>query len=74
MRFLKEKYLPLEDKKSATFFKVTDVIPKLGGSPLVQYSSLIYFDELEAKVSKLKDKWDGEFDNLTNFSMEIIKA
>ena len=74
MRSLKEEYLPLEDKKSATFFKVTDVISKLGGSPLVQYSSLIYFDELEAEVSKLKHKWDREFDSLTNFSMEIIKA
>ena len=57
-----------------TFFKVTDVISKLGGSPLVQYSSLIYFDELEAEVSKLKHKWDREFDSLTNFYMKIIKA
>lgn len=73
MKSLKKNCSPLKDKKSAMFFKFTNVIAELGGPPLVQDFALIYYDELEAEVSKLKDKWVGEFENLTNFSEEIIK-
>jgi hypothetical protein len=49
MKSLKEKCSPLEDKKSATFFKIIDAIVELGGPPLVQDSTLISFDELEVE-------------------------
>ena len=74
MKYLKEKCSPMEDMKSATFFKIIDAIAELGGPPLVQDSSLIFVDDMEAEVSKLKDKWAREFDKLSNFSEESIKT
>ena len=41
LRSLKETGSSLEDRKGATFFKVTDDISKLGGPPLVRDSTLI---------------------------------
>ena len=35
---------------------------------------LISLDEIEDEVAKLKDKWAREFDNLTDFSEDKIKA
>ena len=74
MKSLKEKCSSLEDKKSATFFKIYDAIVELGGPHLVWYSMFISSYEFEFKVSKLKDKWDWEFDSLKNFSEDNIKA
>lgn len=73
MKSLNEKCSPLEDKKSATFLNIIDAIVELGGPPLVKDSTLIYFDELEAEVSKFKDKWGGGFESMTNFFEESIK-
>ena len=56
------------------FFKITNAIVELGDPPLVWDSALIFVDGLEAEVSKLKDKWVREFDSLTDFSEESIKA
>ena len=58
--------------KSATFFKVTDAIAKLGGPPLIHNSTLILPNELEVEVSKLKEKWAEEFDNLSYLSKDSI--
>ena len=33
---------------------------------------LILLDDLEIEVSKIKDKWAGEFDNLSDFSKDSI--
>lgn len=35
---------------------------------------LISYDELEVEVSKLKDKWVGEFHRLIDFFKDNIKA
>lgn len=74
MKFLKEKTSFLEDKKSATFLKIIDFVVELKVPPLVRDSTLISSYELEAELSKLKDKWTREFDSLTYFSEENIKA
>ena len=64
----------MEDSKTATFFKITDAIVELGGLALVWYSSLIYANDLESSMSKLKDKWVEEFDSMSKFSEERIKT
>jgi hypothetical protein len=71
---LKENGLPLKDKKSAMFLKINDTIFELGGPPLVQVSTLISSNEFQYELSKIKEKWAEEFDSLTNFSGENIKA
>ena len=71
---LKEKWMLLEDRKSVTFFKVIDAIVELGGPLLVLDSILIFPDELEVEVSKLKDKCAKEFDNFSNLSEDSIWA
>ena len=71
---MKEKCSPLEDRKSTTLFKITNAIVELGGPPLVRVYNLIYVDDLEVELSKLKDKWVGEFDSMSYFSRECIKA
>jgi hypothetical protein len=63
-RSFNEKCTPLEEKKSVTFFKIVEAIFKLGDPPVVKNSTLIFVDDLDFKLSKLKDKWVGEFDNL----------
>ena len=70
MKYFNGKCFPLEDNKSAMIFKITNSIVELGIPPLVRYSTLTSFDELEVEVSKLKDKWDIEFDSLKDFSKE----
>ena len=57
----------LEDMKSALFFKVFDVIAELGGPTLIRDSTLISPDELQVELSKLKDKWAREFNNMSYF-------
>ena len=47
-----------------------DVINKLEGPPLIKDSTLISPNELEVELSKLKDKWAREFDNLLDFSKD----
>lgn len=74
LRSLKEICSPLEDKKSAMFFKITYVIAELCGPPLVRDYPLIFANDQQVEVSKLKYKWEGEFDNLSYFSNENIKA
>lgn len=71
---LREICSPLEDQKSATFFKITDVIAKLGHPTVVRVSTLLTVDDLEVEVSKLKEKWDGEFESLSYFFDENIRA
>lgn len=71
---LSERCSPLEDRKSATFFKITDDISKLDCPPIIKNSTLISANDLECEVSKLKDKWDGEFDTLSIFYEENIRA
>lgn len=68
MKILNEKCSPLEDKKSATFFGIIDDISKIGGPLIVQYSTLIFIDDMEDEVSKLKDKWVREFDSFPKSS------
>ena len=53
---LKERCSPLEDRKCVMSFKIIDDIDELGGPPIVRYSTLIYVNDREAEVSKLKDK------------------
>ena len=41
-RFLSERWCsPLEDKKCATFFKITDAIAKLDNPPIIRNSTLV---------------------------------
>ena len=56
------------------FFKITYVIAELCGPPLVRDYPLIFANDQQVEVSKLKYKWEGEFDNLSYFSNENIKA
>ena len=64
---LKEKATSLEDKKSVTFVKITSLVNELQGPPLIK-TTLILFEEMETKLTRLKGRWDEEFDNLINFS------
>lgn len=73
MKSLKEKCTLLGDKKSAIFFKVSDTIVELGGPSMIQDSMLILIYDLEVEVSKFKDKWLKEFDNLSDFSEDNIR-
>ena len=63
----------MEDKRSATFFKITNAIAKLRGPSLVR-DALISTNDLEDEVSKLKDKWDKEFCSLSDLFEERNKA
>ena len=74
LKSLKERCSPLEDIKSYAFFKIVDAIAELDGPPLIIYSILISMNYLEYEMSKLKDKWEGEFDSLSYFFDESIKA
>lgn len=74
LRSLKERYSPLEDKKSTLLFKITNAIDELGNPPLVIDFTFISIDDMEAKLSKLKDKWAREFDSLSDFYKESIKT
>lgn len=74
MKSLKVKCMLLEERKSAIFFKVTNVIAKFGGPPLIQNSTLILSNEMEIELSKLKDKQAREFDNLLYFFEENIQT
>ena len=64
----------LEDRKSAVFFKVFDVVNELEGTPLVKDSTLLSPNELETKLFKLKDKWYDEFDSLYDFSRNNMRT
>ena len=59
-------YIPRRQEKHH-LFEFFDAIGELGGPLLVQDSMMISLDELEDEVSKLRDKWVREFDNLTDF-------
>ena len=74
MKSLKETCTLLEDRKIAILFKVTNVIAKLGNPPMIQVSTLIFPNELEVEVSKPKDKWVREFDNLMVFFEDNIRS
>ena len=51
LKALKEKAMPLGNKKSATFFKITDLMNELQGPSLIKYFELILPDELEIESS-----------------------
>ena len=70
---LEIKCMLLEDRKSSILFKVTNAIVQLGGPPLIRESTLVSLDDMEVEVSKLKDKWVREFDNLLDFFEDIIR-
>ena len=53
--------------KTTMLFNVADVINELEGSSMIKGSTLISPNELEVELSKLKDKWVKEFDDLSNF-------
>lgn len=55
LRSLSERCSPLDDRKSAAFFKFTDSISELGSPPIIKNSTLIYADDLES-MSNLKEK------------------
>ena len=74
LRSLNKRYSPVEDRKSATFFKIIDAITELGGPTIIRNSTLIFVDDLEYEVSKLKDKWAREFDILSYFFEENIRT
>ena len=57
----------LEARKNAIFFKAFDAIAKLGGPSLIRDSMLISMNEMEIESSKLKDKWVGEFNDMSYF-------
>ena len=65
--------MSLENKKSAPFFKITDVMNEVQGPPLTKESTLISPEELETKLDKLRDKWVEEFDSLSNFSGDDMR-
>ena len=69
----KEKCTSLEDKNT-TFFKTSNAIAEPGGPPLVRDSMLIFSDEMEVEMSKVKDRWAREFNNLIDFFEDNIKA
>lgn len=71
---LSERCSPREDKRSVIFFKVTDAISELGNPYDIRNFTLIYVDELESEVFKLKNKWAREFDNLSKFFEEYIRT
>ena len=64
---LEERTVLLEDKKSTVFFKVSDVVNEPEGSCITKDSTLLSFDELETKLSNLKDKRAKEFDSLSDY-------
>jgi hypothetical protein len=68
LKALKEKATSLEDKKSATFFKITDLVNELQGPPLIKDSMSISLEEMETELARLRDKWVEEFDSLSYFS------
>lgn len=74
MMSLKEMCTFPKDKKIAIFFKVSNAIVELRGPPLLWDSIFISSDELEAKFSKLKDKWVEDFNTLMNFSKYNIRT
>ena len=74
LRSLNKKFTSLEYRKSITFFKVVEPIFELGSPPIVKKYTLISIDDLEYELFKLKDKWDGEFNNLLDFFEENIKT
>ena len=61
----------LEDKKTATFFKITDLVNELQGPPPIKESALISPEELETELARLRNKWAEEFDSLVD-SQEMI--
>lgn len=63
----------LEENKGVIFFEVVEEIIELGGIPISNNFSLIPLDYLYSKLCKSKEKLDGEFDNLKDFSKENIK-
>ena len=73
LRPLNDKCTLLEEKKSIVFFKVVEAITKLGGPPMVKNSTLLSLNDLEYELSKLKEKWVEEFENLSNFLEENMK-
>lgn len=56
MKSLIENVTLLEDRKNAIFFKVSDAIKGLDGLPMIKGSMLIFPDELDVELSKLKVK------------------
>lgn len=71
---LSKRFSPLEDRKSATFFKINDVFSKLDGPPIITKYTLISIDYLDFEASKIKYKWAREFENLLYFSEENIET
>ena len=67
---LMENVTLLEDGKSAIFFKVFDAIKGLEGPPLIKHSTLILAAKLDDELSKLKDKWAREFNDMLDFSKD----
>jgi hypothetical protein len=55
-------------------FKVVDAIFEFSSSPIIKNYTSISSDDLESKMSNLKDKWAGYFDNLSKISKENIKT
>jgi hypothetical protein len=50
--------------------KVSNAIKDLEGPPMIKGFMLISPDELDIELSKLKDKWSREFDDLSYFSKD----
>lgn len=73
LRLLSERCSPLEDRKSATFFKVIDVIYELGGPPAIKNSTLIFVDNLEFEISKLKENGSNNLKTWYIFSRKIFR-
>ena len=74
MRSVSERCSPIEDIKSANSFNITNIIAELGSPSIIVNSTLIIVDDLEVELSKLKDKWVGEFGSLSNFFDENIRT
>ena len=74
LKALMENATILEDNKSYIFFNVSNVIKQLECPPLIKGSTLISTYEVENEFSKLKDKWDWEFDDLSYLSEDNMHA
>lgn len=69
-----DSYNLLEDKKSNVFFKVSNVIKELNAPSLIRNLNLLSNNEMEKELSKLKELWENDFDSLSKFLEEDMRA
>lgn len=67
MRGLIDSCRLLEDRNRIVFLKDSNVIKDLNGPPLIKNSFLLFAEETEKELSKLKELWANDFNKLFEF-------